>query len=189
MSTRATYSFNCVYTKEITFYIHSDGYPEGAACYFWDMHKNIKYKGGFAEVFVKANPMNAVITDSHELHGDTEYRYHMKNNGILIAEESEDYFKRKFKTFFSGHYGEFINKYSKYLSKCNSGYETLYSLDSAVKSLSHLGYKEPIYLTLSEIKEKVMVSYEHTLEGYDQHALDLWVAEYQRVKLIVEESN
>lgn len=84
MSTRATYHFPATRT---TFYIHSDGYPDGAAGYLFralvfeaDMgfggfeESYAKSAGGFADRFHRANH-RAELTTSADDHGDLEYRY------------------------------------------------------------------------------------------------------------------
>ena len=73
MGTRATYQFNKKDSEAVTIYHHWDGYIAGAATLFMNATKN----GGeklTAESFLNANE-KAEITESHESHGDTEYRY------------------------------------------------------------------------------------------------------------------
>lgn len=86
MSTRATYRINPARRDEyarhrgITFYIHHDGYEDGAAVYFWRMltgDASRGVRGGLAERFLRAN-LGAEFTSSHEAHGDTEYRYDLE---------------------------------------------------------------------------------------------------------------
>jgi hypothetical protein len=83
MSTRATYRFedgpkpyDYLRHGPITFYVHHDGYPAGAALYFYQMltHERERGNGGLAEQFIRANE-GAEFTRSHSAHGDTEYRY------------------------------------------------------------------------------------------------------------------
>lgn len=75
MSTRATYEIDGT-----TFYIHYDGYPTGAAEYFMTALQYIvddkprAINSGFKDIFIKANK-NAEITESHDAHLDTNYRY------------------------------------------------------------------------------------------------------------------
>ena len=77
MSTRATYRFepdsNGI-TAGTTFYIHHDGYPEGAAAYLYAMLDHGNTHGGLADRFHRANE-RAELTSSHYVHGDTDYRY------------------------------------------------------------------------------------------------------------------
>ncbi len=81
MSTRATYQFKADkkdYSAGATIYIHYDGYPEGAAAYFHAMLIAENQRGGLVTRFIRANEL-AELTDSHEAHGDTEYRYTVTN--------------------------------------------------------------------------------------------------------------
>jgi hypothetical protein len=79
MATRATYEFNSNDSKT-TVYIHWDGYPTGAAVYFYNMIMNTS-KGDLATQFIRANK-EAEITESHERHGDTEYQYTITGNDL-----------------------------------------------------------------------------------------------------------
>lgn len=81
MATRATYQIG-----DSTFYCHWDGYPRGAAVRFINMinakvsfdEKSItgikEVRGGYPFAFIRGN-LDAEPTDSHDAHGDTEYRY------------------------------------------------------------------------------------------------------------------
>jgi len=74
MSTRATYMFKGNRDiKSTSFYIHWDGYPEGAAIYFYNMLTS-DFRGNLATKFIKANDA-AEITDGHDAHDDTDYCY------------------------------------------------------------------------------------------------------------------
>lgn len=73
MSTRATYRFKGKY-HDHTIYIHHDGYPQGAAYYFYRMLMLENHRGTFAERMIRAND-GAELTKSHDYHGDTNYRY------------------------------------------------------------------------------------------------------------------
>ena len=99
MSTRATYQINDKRynneTRKMTFYIHHDGYKEGAAHYFYNMIETLtgtgegykaNSKGGNIEAFLRAN-YNAEITESHNAHGDTEYRYTLNADNTLEVSE------------------------------------------------------------------------------------------------------
>ncbi len=116
MSTRATYRFenrlraNCASHPALTLYIHHDGYPSGAAAYFWEAHHFANWKGGLVMQFIRANP-NAELTDSHEIHGDTEYRYSF-TDGTLKAEKSfyDSADTKRWRVIFEGPYWEFINQ-------------------------------------------------------------------------------
>lgn len=71
MSTRATYQIN-----GHTFYIHHDGYPAGAAMYLNNAMEFTSEapNATFQDDFMRANA-RAELTESHEAHPDTEYRY------------------------------------------------------------------------------------------------------------------
>ena len=73
MATRATYRFNTGHTA----YHHWDGYPEGAA----QLLSNALIEGGdlTIQAFLDANE-KAEETESHHIHGDTEYRYNVIRN-------------------------------------------------------------------------------------------------------------
>ena len=69
MSTRATYEFISTvssFEPNVVVYRHYDGYPEGAADWLKDVRT--------AEDFIRKNT-EARITQSHDVHGDTDYRY------------------------------------------------------------------------------------------------------------------
>jgi hypothetical protein len=115
MSTRATYSFkNSLeeWTPETCIYIHYDGYPEGAASYFWAMLHLENLRGDQATRFIRANDL-AEITLSHEAHGDTEYRYSVDGNQLTAYKRVGDWSENEpnFDEFFSGTWYEFVNKY------------------------------------------------------------------------------
>lgn len=113
MATRATYQIDGT-----TFYIHHDGYPEGAAKYFEKaLIGRHKGSGNFADAFIRAN-LNAEITASHATHPDTEYRYDVKTksgNLVLSAQARRfdqndpclDYWER----FFEGSAQDFVEEY------------------------------------------------------------------------------
>lgn len=112
MSTRATYRFFRDETS-VTYYIHHDGYPEGAAAYFnaaqvWAK----KYSEKIVDAFIRAND-RAEHTESHEIHGDTEYRYDLIQNWNgrriqMIAHERQN---GEWVEFFSGEMMDFVKKY------------------------------------------------------------------------------
>jgi len=105
MSTRATYKIGTT-----TFYIHHDGYPSGAAVYFWKMQRR-QYqdgRGGIAEAFLRANE-RAEITLNHHRHFDTDYRYTIEGNTLTVEERSGISSDPKFSVIFSGDWWEFVN--------------------------------------------------------------------------------
>ena len=66
MSTRATYEF-VTETESVVIYKHHDGYPKGAAQWL--------HAGDTAETFLANNEGLIEVTESHERHGDTEFKY------------------------------------------------------------------------------------------------------------------
>lgn len=183
MATRATYSFESDFNEQtVTFYIHWDGYPEGAAMYFWNMHKNSNFKGVLADVFIKANPMSAELTANHELHGDTEYRYYVDSDGYLVAKKRE-FNENMFVVFFQGHYAEFINHYNQYLVKHDSDYEKLFRISDSVRVETGSVSK---YLTLTEVKQKTLAFYADVLDGLEQYekCLAFWSDEFHRIRTL-----
>jgi hypothetical protein len=119
MSTRATYQFTGARSPglnhsipTITIYIHHDGYPEGAAKYFWNAHHAARGSLN-VERFLFGND-RAEITESHEAHGDTEYRYTLAGDqltGYKRAHGWSDNEPEKWPVFFVGSVVEFINQY------------------------------------------------------------------------------
>lgn len=94
MSTRATYEIG-----DLTFYVHHDGYPAGAAAKFADtigamtvsangrgIDAIADRRGGACFAFIRGN-MNAEPTESHQAHGDTEYRYRVttQDRKLLVS--------------------------------------------------------------------------------------------------------
>ena len=76
MSTRANYIFKSGRKTLATFYIHHDGYPEGAAEYF---HKALIYGNGkidSPDTFFRAND----ACEISGIHGDIEYLYELDVN-------------------------------------------------------------------------------------------------------------
>lgn len=109
MSTRATYRFDDESSKT-TIYVHHDGYPTGAASYFYDMLNNPS-SGNLATQFIRAVP-RATITKSHEYHGDTEYQYtvtHVESNSLDPFLDAFDVNNNA--TIFSGPLYDFVHKH------------------------------------------------------------------------------
>lgn len=84
MGTRATYQIDghC-------FYIHWDGYLEGAAGYFHAAIAHENKRGGLAERFLRANP-EAEFTAGHHAHADTEFRYTVKGTTLQAQARATD---------------------------------------------------------------------------------------------------
>jgi len=90
MSTRATYRFQETPSgissrptssnrNSTTIYIRHDGYPLGAAIYFYSLLMKPS-KGCLATQFIRANE-GAEITEGHEVHGDTQFMYDVTGTG------------------------------------------------------------------------------------------------------------
>jgi len=107
MATRATYRFNTGHTA----YHHWDGYPEGAA----QLLANALIKGGDLSIqaFLDANE-KAEETESHHIHGDTQYRYNVLRNNkgewrIKVLERID--FSDKWRIAFYGLATDFFKQY------------------------------------------------------------------------------
>jgi hypothetical protein len=129
MSTRATYRISeSIRGDNLTnyFYIHYDGYPEGAAIYFKQL---LTYKSNAEEAHRKTFAGCFEIglkysekTEDHEVHGDTDYRYnlyfHDKRRILraykrkLIGSTIED-ISEMWTQFYADDLDKFIDKYSK----------------------------------------------------------------------------
>lgn len=110
MSTRATYAFQIGGRPAVTVYIHHDGYPNGAAFYFWNAHHNAGKCGHPLTRFLRANE-GAEITGDHETHGDTEYRYTLRDDQLTAHKRRFDGDTPRWHVFFAGPLVEFINQY------------------------------------------------------------------------------
>ena len=75
MATRATYEF-VTETDSVVIYKHHDGYPEGAA--------EALHAGDIAETFKANNDGFIEVTESHDRHGDTQFKY-------IVTDVSQDY--------------------------------------------------------------------------------------------------
>ncbi len=89
MSTRATYLFKAHdWHPAVCFYIHHDGYEDGAAAYFLNaIVLSQSGNGGLADRFHRAND-RAEFTKGHDAHGDTKYRY-----TVTLGEQGEPMLK------------------------------------------------------------------------------------------------
>lgn len=140
MSTRATYRI-----KELTsegksiiryFYIHYDGYPEGAASYFEALLKHttiVSEKQPYASLNIDSfilRPGKAItafgllafaeFTQDHLEHGDTEYQYnldfwHRQNEWFVQAVKVDRWGDDRVmcKEFYNGSLKDYIELFSK----------------------------------------------------------------------------
>ena len=103
MATRATYKFSSKSANdgEVFIYNHWDNYPAGAAEHFFQALVHAGEYGVLrAESFIRGNE-RAEITESHDIHGDTEYRY-----DIDVAEQEVTVFQRDIRFHADGSYTE-----------------------------------------------------------------------------------
>lgn len=112
MSTRATYLFAAgSYIPAVCYYIHHDGYLEGAAEYFLRAVVHANHCGGLPAMFIRAND-RAEFTASHEVHSDTEFRYTvMPGEPQLLAEKCYLSQGGRWLTAFEGSLVDFIKQY------------------------------------------------------------------------------
>jgi len=123
MGTRATYQFLGQYSdaaNALVIYSHWDNYPPGAGAKLFSAA--VEYaKGGRFEPrkyrlntieFIRAVP-DAEITESHESHGDTEYRYICGGRTLSAykAVYNEDSNENTFDLFFEGDLQTFLIEY------------------------------------------------------------------------------
>ena len=113
MSTRATYQIKSGFSTA-TLYIHHDGYFQGAASYFKDTLDLMRITDRpLLPCFLWANE-RAELTDGHEAHGDTEYRYDLeKKTGIWIvaAYKRRSYDSDQFDMKWMGPLSDFVNEF------------------------------------------------------------------------------
>lgn len=114
MSTRATYEFrsaNCsLLDVTVCFYIHLDGYPEGAAENFYLMHdpKCPDSCQDYASQFFRINE-SAEFTKNRDAHWDTEYHYVFSRNETLSVFERQN--DKSWLSIYEGNWLNFVNQY------------------------------------------------------------------------------
>lgn len=119
MSTRATYEFKPTveWQPPQAFYIHYDGYPEGAARYFYAMLMHPNDRGGLAAKFIRANDL-AEFTTGHDGHGDTEYQYTVEGGndaGAMLTVSHRHPGGDKWGLVYSGTVAGFLDQYPEML--------------------------------------------------------------------------
>ena len=123
MSTRATYELPAglhAGIDSVTYYVHHDGYPEGAAWKLYGMYSQLKQRkdnpygadrmapnAGFAEAFILAN-RDAEFTKHHSCHGDTEWKYLLSRNGTLEVFERHAFDCDEWDLSYSGPWEQFV---------------------------------------------------------------------------------
>ena len=107
MSTCATYRF---VDSNVTYYIHYDGYLEGAAIYFSKIVDDPIEK--WSENFGKKND-TAEMTADHSAHDNTEYRYDIYTDGTVIVQcVHYDNFERLiWESVYCGSLKDFVDTY------------------------------------------------------------------------------
>jgi hypothetical protein len=111
MSTSANYLLSTGYYSDqmVCFYIQHDGYPEGAAAYFYKMYRCENIRRGYAECFFRAN-LNAEFIKDHEEHGDTAFRYTINHQDELSVWK-KGMFANQWNIIYQGPWHHFVNKY------------------------------------------------------------------------------
>lgn len=141
MSTRATYLFDQTSMQPaVCYYIHHDGYKEGAACYFRNMLNAANGRGGYAAAFLRGN-YNAEFTGGHNAHGDTEYRYTVAADGSLRVDNRVPGGEWK-SAYIGGKVWQFVNEYDTdgelFVPYANKhGYTVHMELPAALTRLKH----------------------------------------------------
>jgi len=123
MGTRATYHFDGKY-----YYVGTDNYPEGTACYF---EQALKMKGAnLREDFLTAieklgektklyqfykRNIYKIRTKHHDFHWDTEFAYDISISDNQVKAYKVlgfgAYERNQYKLFFDGYVTDFIKKY------------------------------------------------------------------------------
>lgn len=121
MSTRANYIFKSGRKTLATFYIHHDGYPEGAAEYF---HKALIFDNGkinSPDVFLRAND----ACEISDIHGDIEYLYefNIKTQKLKVFKIHFTETGNKKSLYIVDDVYMFINKYSVVFSSSTKLHE------------------------------------------------------------------
>lgn len=137
MATRATYKIH-----SHCFYIHWDGYPEGAAVYLWNMYQAMKTsKGGLSEAFLRGND-GAEFTGDHDCHGDTEWRYTLEGD-VLTVEKAyfPDNAPKAWDVRWMGNWWEFVNANNEHIPEWSPLFplpDSAYRCDSRGKLIVHV---------------------------------------------------
>lgn len=146
MSTRATYEIDGT-----TFYIHHDGYQEGAAVYFWNMHKaQGAGKGGHAEAFLRGNE-NAELTGGHDVHGDSEFQYTLRRDRLEVRKRTtwDGPAHSQWALSWAGPWWAFVNKFGTMLA--NDGEPGYAALNTVAPNASEGDYPTAV-ATVHELR-------------------------------------
>lgn len=144
MSTRATYTIEEYDRSERVhcnhFYIHSDGYSEGAATYLYKTFLK-GHNQNLTTDFIRANDQAQLIVDPNH-HGDTEFHYVLNNKGRL-TQSARDFDSDSWKLIYHGSVMEFINKHDKFIDNASlmtyekgESYLHCFPLSTKIKNIS-----------------------------------------------------
>jgi hypothetical protein len=90
MATRGTISFSNKFGKLGFVYIHHDMYPSGFSEYLKELkRKNVVGRNLMTQLLRGIE--GAEVTTSHEIHGDTEFRYDIEEEEISIIQRFWEY--------------------------------------------------------------------------------------------------
>lgn len=165
MSTRATYKIDGV-----CFYINYDGYMDGAAGYFWNMHHAMgKGRGGYAEAFLRGNHL-ASFTESHDVHGDTEYRYDLAGETLTVWKRTGGWNDpANFEEVWSGYWWKFVNEHNGMVE----GFERLAKINNRVWTRTELEVRiAEVYDTLTVYSAKFHMGNINAIKADLQQAED-----------------
>lgn len=115
MSTRATYEFTAntiAHVPGMTFYIHHDGYPEGAAHYFRAALTYTNWRGGLPGQFVRANDNAEFTGHGMDVHGDTEFHWKVTPGPIPHLHGYHRTPGGSWQTCYVGPLLDFVNKHT-----------------------------------------------------------------------------
>ena len=150
MSTRATYTIEEYDVNKRVhcnhFYIHHDGYSEGAATYFYKTFLK-GYNQNLTTDFIRANAQAELIVDPTH-HGDTEFHYVLNNKGRL-TQSARDFDTNEWYECYNGSVKGFINMHDKFIDnaslmtyKKGESYLYYFPLSTRIKNISD--YLNPI---------------------------------------------
>ena len=116
MSTPATYEFRATNRSlsdvTVCFYIHHDGYPKGAAQYFYAMHdpQSPDNCQDYASQFFRVNK-GAEFTKDRDMHINTAYHYIFSHNQTLSVFERQN--DNSWLSLYEGNWLDFVNPHQQ----------------------------------------------------------------------------
>ncbi len=133
MSTRATYQFKDGPDTLVTYYIHHDGYPAGAAEYYMIPALECFNATGFFRKNERAE-----VTWGHEAHGDTQFRYTINGEDVdaTVTVSERPLSTGVWDPIFEGTLIEFLEKYAETeVKKVKLGYRERYTTKASLENL------------------------------------------------------